>query len=113
MVKGGLKMRVQVSKTLTVWLNNQFKQHNIPYKAVYTTMTQREYDWQVGDTSMDTLEYDYNFTTGKYRVIKILYPDDYYACPQYLTTRQLIHLAQNINRSEEKFFNNIRQEIEI
>ena len=103
-------MRVEATKTLTTWLNNQFKQHNIPYKAIYATMTQREYDWQVGDSSM---EYDYNFTTGKYRVIKILYPDDYYACLQYLTTRQLIHLAQNINRSEEKFFNNIRQEIEI
>lgn len=106
-------MRVQISKTLTNWLNNQFKQHNIPYKAIYTTMTRRDYDILVGDTSMDTLIYDYDFFTQQYKTIKILYPDNYYACPQYLTTRQLIHLAQNINRSEEKFFNNIRQEIEI
>ena len=103
-------MRVQVSKTLTAWLNNQFKQHNIPYKAIYATMTQREYDWQVGDTSM---EYDYNFTTGKYRVIKILYPDDYYASPNYLTTSTLIRLAQGIHGDANLFYKNIITEIEI
>lgn len=106
-------MRVQVSKTLTTWLNNQFKQHNIPYKAIYTTLSQREYDWQVGDTSMDTLEYDYNFTTGKYRVIKILYPDNYYACPNYLTTSILIRLAQGIHGDANLFYKNIITEIEI
>ena len=106
-------MRVQVSKTLTTWLNNQFKQHNIPYKAIYTTLSQREYDWQVGDTSMDTLEYEYNFTTGKYRVIKILYPDNYYACPNYLTTSILIRLAQGIHGDANLFYKNIITEIEI
>lgn len=106
-------MRVQASKTLTAWLNNQFKQHNIPYKAIYTAMTQREYDWQVGDTSMDTLGYDYNFTTGKYRVIKILYPDNYYACPNYLTTSILIRLAQGIHGDANLFYKNIITEIEI
>lgn len=106
-------MRVEATKTLTAWLNNQFKQHNIPYKAVYATMTQREYDWQVGDTSMDTLEYDYNFTTGKYRVIKILYPNDYYACPQYLTTTLLLKLARNIHGDANLFYKNIITEIAI
>lgn len=104
-------MRVEATKTLTAWLNNQFKQHNIPYKAVYATMTQREYDWQVGDTSM---EYDYNFTTGKYRVIKILYPDNYYACPQYLTTTLLLlKLARNTHGDANLFYKNIITEIEI
>ena len=103
-------MRVEATKTLTAWLNNQFKQHNIPYKAVYATMTQREYDWQVGDTSM---EYDYNFTTGKYRVIKILYPDNYYACPQYLTTTLLLKLARNIHGDANLSYKNIITEIEI
>ena len=103
-------MRVEATKTLTAWLNNQFKQHNIPYKAVYATMTQREYDWQVGDTSM---EYDYIFTTGKYRVIKILYPDNYYACPQYLTTTLLLKLAHNIHGDANLFYKNIITEIEI
>lgn len=103
-------MRVEATKTLTNWLNNQFKQHNIPYKAIYATMTQREYDWQVGDSSM---EYDYNFTTGKYRVIKILYPNDYYACPQYLTTTLLLKLARNIHGDADLFYKNIITEIEI
>lgn len=106
-------MRVEATKTLTNWLNKKFKENNIPYKAIYTTMTQREYDWQVGDTSMDTLEYDYNFTTGKYRVIKILYPDNYYACPNYLTTSILIHLAQGIHGDANLFYKNIITEIEV
>lgn len=106
-------MRVQVSKTLTTWLNKKFKQHNIPYKAIYTTMTGRDYDILVGDSSMDTLEYDYNFTTGKYRVIKILYPDNYYACPQYLTTTLLLRLARGIHGDANLFYKNIITEIEI
>lgn len=106
-------MKTQASKVLTNWLNEEFKKHNIPYKAVYTEMTEREYDLKVGDSSMDTLELDFNFAKNKYRVIKILYPDSYYTMLTYLTTSILIDLAENINRDADKYYENIFNYVEV
>lgn len=105
-------MKAKVTKTLANWLNEKLK--NTGYKAKYEELTPQQYDWNVGDTSMDTLEYDYNFSTGKYKVIKIIYPDDYYACNAYLTTQNLIDCIKHTkNHTENEFFDNIWGRIEI
>lgn len=32
---------------------------------------------------------DYDFNAGKYKVLKVVYPDSFYAIPRYITTKEL------------------------
>ena len=60
----------------------------------------------------DHLE-DYNTKTGLYQVIKITYPPECFAVPQYLTTKDLARIFRNSDRSYNGFFEALRDYIAI
>ena len=80
-------MKIQVSKVFADFINKTVT--NV--EASVRKMSENEYRMNVGSFGLwDAEQYgDYDWQTGKYKAIVILYPDDYYACPRYITTKEL------------------------
>lgn len=78
-------MVVKVSKTFAKWMNTCGGQ----FTAEVVTMNQSQYGFHVGDQfeAMDAGDYDWEKRV--FKAIMVTYPDDYYACPLYLTTARL------------------------
>ena len=104
-------MQVKVSKTMVKFLNNNLLKSK-GYKAVFNEMTTDQYSLSVSYDIMEN-ENDYNYNTGKMKSIKILYPDDYYAVPRYLTTNDLVKIFKNSDKTVSGFLNQLWNEIEI
>lgn len=103
-------MNVQASKTMTKAINEYFKQNGIPYAAIYETMSRAEYSWNV-DIYTEQHEDDFLPASGKMRAIKIIYPANYYACPHYITTRELIKVFRKSNKTLAGFMRDLYGEI--
>lgn len=56
---------------------------------------------------------DYNMNTGNIKAIKISYPESFYACPRYITSKDLRRVFEASNKTYTGFFERIREEIEI
>ena len=104
-------MQVKVSKTMVKFLNNNLLKSK-GYKAVFNEMTTDQYFLSVSYDIMDH-ENDYNYNTGKMKSIKILYPDNYYAVPRFLTTNDLVKIFKNSDKTVQGFLNELWNEIEI
>lgn len=76
------------------------------YKVEFVKFKNELYQFFV-DSNMRSFDYDYNFADGQWVVIKIIYPDDYYALPEYLTTVDLL----GIFRKSDKTFDGFMQKI--
>lgn len=89
-------MKVASTTTMTKLLNDAIKHHNIKDRQFkYETLEEDDYKMNVDYDTYNAEEWgDYNYKTGKYRVIKVLYPYEYYAMPSYLTTASLNALAK-------------------
>lgn len=86
-------MYVQVSKTFAAFINKTAKQKGFQARATVVELTERQYQIHVnlwGPAS----DRDYNWTTGKYKVIAVEYPGEYYAPVRYLSTDELISEAR-------------------
>lgn len=83
-------MKVKVSKTFAAFINKAAKELGFKAEASVVTMSSRSYKLNV---SMDLFEAeetgDYDFVEDECKAIKVVYPDDYYAMPKYLTTASL------------------------
>ena len=104
-------MQVKVSKVMVKFLNNNLLKSK-GYKAVFNEMTTDQYCLYVNYNIMDH-ENDYNYNTGKMKSIKILYPDNYYAVPRFLTTNDLVKIFKNSDKTVQGFLNELWNEIEI
>ena len=84
-------MKIKVSKVFADFINKTAKELGFKAEASVVTMSERGYCLNVGTSAMldaqDTDDYDWG--EDEYKVIKVVYPDEYYACPQYLTTTSL------------------------
>lgn len=84
-------MKVKVSKVFAAFINKTAKELGFNAEASVVTMSERAYRLNVGLEAMldaqDTDDYDWG--EDEYKVIKVAYPDGYYAMPQYLTTASL------------------------
>ena len=58
-------------------------------------------------------EADYNPTTGKMQAIKVIYPDEYYSMPRYLTTYDLVKIFRRSDKTMTGFIQAVKDEIEI
>lgn len=58
-------------------------------------------------------EVDYSPKTGKFSVLRVQYPDEYYAMPSYITTRDLARLFSSSDKTWNGFLRQIDREIEI
>lgn len=106
-----------VTKTLTIKATRAMakeiaKRIKSGYSVSFERFTYDEYTRFVSiypEREMD----DYNASTGKFSAIKILYPDEYYACPLFLTTNDLITIYNNSDKTFNDFFRTLNDEIEI
>ena len=84
-------MKVKVSKVFADFINKTAKELGFKAEASVVKMSEQMYRLHVGLKAMldaqDTDDYDWG--EDEYKVIRVVYPDEYYACPQYLTTTAL------------------------
>ena len=105
-------MKVQATSTMAKEIAKALKAKGLDYKAKQVKLTEREYSWYVGDT-YDAEDYgDYDYTKQEYRAIMIIYPDNYYACPRYLSTRELKDIFTS-GDTLEKFMAKVVEAVEI
>lgn len=84
-------MKVKVSKVFANFINKAAKELGFKAEASVVTMSERGYRLNVGlDAMLDAQDNgDYDWCEDEYKVIKVLYPEEYYAMPKYLTTASL------------------------
>lgn len=84
-------MKIKVSKVFADFINKTAKELGFCAEASVERMSERMYRLHVGLNAMldaqDTDDYDW--AEDEYKVIRVVYPESYYACPQYLTTTAL------------------------
>ena len=102
-------MIVVVTKKMADAINKRVSK--MGYTAIMETMTPNEYSIKVGNVFHH--DEDYNITTGRMQVIMIIYPDNYYAMPHYLTTKELRAAYHNSNGTYDGFMDEIAELVEI
>ena len=86
-------MYVQVSKTFAAFINRTAKQKGFKARAEVVEVSENFYKWNV-DIFGPRDDRDFNWKTGKYKVIAVEYPGEYYAPVRYLSTDELINEAR-------------------
>ena len=83
-------MKVKVSKVFADYLNKLAKQGVLDIDhAEVRTFSECGYTLNVGDP-WDAEQYgDYDYNNDEYKAIVVVYPDEYYALPKYLSTELL------------------------
>jgi hypothetical protein len=84
-------MKVKVSKVFAKFINDTAKELGFKCEASVVTMSERGYRLNVGlDAMLDAQDNgDYDWGEDEYKAIRLDYPEEYYAMPQYLTTASL------------------------
>lgn len=101
-------MKVKTTKTMAKTLQQYFKD----YKITQEKLTERQFIFNVSIDAYNH-ENDFDYITNKYNVLKVTYPNNYYACNRYLTTNDLIRAYDNSDKTFNGFIKAIKQEIEI
>ena len=100
-------MRVKVTKRMA----NEI-QKRTGFNATLEKLNCNNYQWYVsGDPDANIQDYD--IETGLFSAIRIDYPAEYYACPRYLTTRDLSNIFYGCDGSINDFFRAVKNAIEI
>lgn len=102
-------MIVAVTKKMADAINKRVKQ--MGYTAIMETMTPNEFSIKVGSAFQH--DDDYNVSTGMMQVIMIIYPENYYAVPRYLTTKELRSAYHHSNGTYDGFMDEIAELVEI
>lgn len=88
-------VKIKATSVMAKHLNDAFKRKGFDYSAKVVALTERNYSWYVGSV-YDAQDYgDYDYNHDQYKAIMVSYPADYYACPRYISTREL---AEEFNR---------------
>lgn len=88
-------MKVKATKTMTKELNKVAKASGIPYRFEYIEVPLDTYRFCINYDYFEAYDYgDYDISTGKVKAIEVVYPSEWYACPQYLTTARLHSLYE-------------------
>lgn len=83
-------MRVQVTKTFARFINKTAKEMGFKCTAKVVKGNKENYTYFTGDEVADGIFWgDYEWDTGYFRVLQVVYPPEYYACVKYVTTKQL------------------------
>ncbi|MBO7322605.1 MAG: hypothetical protein J6U51_03355 [Bacteroidales bacterium] len=80
-------MKIKATKTFVNFINKVAKDRNLQFSAELAEISSNSYGFLVGD--IWSADMDYNFKTDKYRVIRIVYPYEYYCNPVYVSTDNL------------------------
>ena len=94
-------MKIKVSKVFADFINKTAMELNFPVHAQVVNLSENSYRWNVTTNIWDAEEYgDYDWTKGTFKAIMLTYPEDYYACPGYLTTKELNKEFKRLNVSD-------------
>lgn len=110
-------MKVRVTKVMAKVIAKAMKEREMRFEEVsVVTMSERSYVLNVcGMFDLhEAQEYDYDWYAEVYKVIKVVWPWDYHACPTYLTTKRLMEiLRMSDKRDLDTFMDNLCNEIAI
>ena len=89
-------MYIRVSKTIAKFINKTAKELGFKAHAEVITLPYQTYSLHTGENVVDaSFNGDYDYETREFKVIMVTYPDEYYACPRYLTTMGLSNAFKN------------------
>lgn len=80
-------MKIQASKVFADFINRTAANMGFKARAELVYFTENGYTMNVNIWGPSWSDYDSK--TGKYKVIRVEYPAEYYAAPVYLTTGEL------------------------
>lgn len=91
-------MQIRATKTFCNYINKVAKKNGKSFRADLvmmnsvqrSMMTSMYSDWECD-------EQDYDFGDGKYRTIKICYPEDYYCEPRHYKTSDIVREYKRLN----------------
>ena len=96
-------MIIKVSKVFAKFINETANKEGFKANAIYSELSPLAYSHYVGDRLINIA--DYNSKTGKYKVIRVEYPAEYYCSPVFLTT---VHLNREFNRNAVETVDDLR-----
>ena len=102
-------MKVKVTKTM---LKELRKYIDTKYQLTFEKMKADNYRVYV-DYDLLENEEDYDITDGTFKVIKVNYPEEYYAMPRYLTSRDLRSAYKQSDKTYDGFMKAVESVIEI
>lgn len=105
-------MKVQATKSMTRAINDYLKSKGEKIVAVYETMSREAYKIKV-DFGIWGNESDYLPASGEMRAIKIVYPSECCAMPQYLTSRELVKIFRKSDETFDGFMDGVLNAISI
>lgn len=97
-------MKLKVSKVFANFLNKMAKDDELKIDhAEVRNFSEIGYEMNVGDAYDAECNGDYNWKTDNYKALMIVYPDNYFACPMYLTTKRITNEAKRmrVNNQDE------------
>ena len=103
-------MQVKATKAMTAAINKCSGKGE--FKAHYVTLTPAQYSIIVGDPFRNEM-HDFNPATGKMCAIMIEYPPEEYAPERYVTSRDLIRIFHDSDRTIQGFFDQVYQALRI
>lgn len=104
-------MKVKVTNVMVRFLNAHLSGKN--YTFYLEKLTPEQYERYV-DYDLFKHENDFNIKTSKLNVIRVVYPEEFYACDRYLTTNDLIKCFHNCKqKTASEFINKVFYSIEI
>ena len=104
-------MKVKVTKTMAAAIKKSMRTMYPCVTVSMQTYKPDTYSWYVG--SVWENEQDYDYTSGQFKCIRIVYPENYYAMPRYLTTRELQRIAGRCDGTLDGFMKAVYAAIEI
>lgn len=93
-------MKVMVSKTMAKFIAKELKPEKI--SVDYMEISQDDFRFCVDSCYMDHLA-DWDFDKQVFKVIRLVYPPECYAMPQFITTKALDHFFKKSDRTAAGF----------
>lgn len=101
-------MKVKVTYPMLKEIKKALPKYNVSLEKYTLEQYERFVDFDVYRN-----EIDYDDKTGKMKVIKIIYPDSYYAMPRYLTTKDLSQIFKYSDKTYNGFIKELVDYCEI
>jgi len=102
-------MYIRVSKTLTNYLNKEIKNAGLRFE--YREIKPELYNVYINcDPSWIDIELDYNAKTDKMKYITVVYPPEYYAMNDHISTSDLLRIFKRSDKTAAGFIESVKNE---
>lgn len=96
------KIKIKVTNTMFRLIKKALPQ----YKVELVKLTEEEFKWCV-DLDVWGNEVDYCYKDNTFKVIRIIYPPEWYACDKYLTTKDLEYNFKQSDKTLKGFIDEV------